>query len=105
MAQSRNPDTGQFADVSPVGAADAAPSGLPNPGVNSAERREPLPFVTFSPGPSPCQTTGDRAALNTPPAPAGPQPTMSTTPMQDFGQVMGRTATSAPPDGVAAVSP
>lgn len=54
---------------------------------------KPLPILDFEPGRSVCQGVGvDLTAVTTPPGYAGPCCTNPTTPMQDFGQMMGETS-------------
>ena len=98
MAQSRNPSSGQFAEVAPTGTAESTPPGLPEPGLNSAERRDPLPLLAFSPPPSLCQSGSDLTALSTPPGGAGPTRVIPATPMQDFGQPPEQTITAGDTD-------
>lgn len=93
MATPRNPASGRWTYVSPTGVADAASPAYPQPGPGPRELEEPLPTLTFTPPPSACQGAIDLTSVATPPGNAGPCATNPTTPMQDFGQVMGRTQT------------
>lgn len=94
----RNPSSGRFANASPTGAAAASGPGLPAPGLNDQEDHAPLPLLDFSQSSSPCQSAVDLTAISTPPGLAGPVVVTPTTPMQDFGQVMGRTMNPVPRD-------
>lgn len=91
MATPRNPVNGQWTYISPTGAAVASDPGYPQPGPAPHEMDDPLPCLTFTASPSPCQGAIDLTAVSVSPGNAGPCPTNPTTPMQDFGQVMGET--------------
>lgn len=84
--------------------AQSNPPGLPQPGPAPQDAAAPLPFLTFNPGPSPCQNP-TVIAVGGNPGDAGPRATVPTTPMQDFGQPMGRTLVPAPPSTAAGGSP
>lgn len=96
MATPRNPNSGRFTYVSPAGAADSTPPPMPLPGPTARDMAKPLPILDFSPALSISQTRGDCTAVSMSPRAAGPLPTMSTTPMQDFGQPMGQTLHGSP---------
>lgn len=91
MATPRNPVNGQWTYTSPAGVADVVAPSYPQPGPGPRELEDPLPDLTFTPTSSPCQGVVDLTAVSTAPGNAGPCPTNPTTPMQDFGQLMGRT--------------
>lgn len=100
MTLSRNPTSGRFASAAPRGAADQTPPPIPAPGPAAGVAAQPLPFLDYYTGPSPCQQGADLTALSTPPGTAGPVAVNPTQPMQDFGQPMGQTIPRHLPEGV-----
>jgi hypothetical protein len=83
MAQPRVPASGQWANVSPPGAADSTPPGTPKPGPLGSP--SPIDPLVFTPSPSPLQAASDAAAVSTVPGPAGPVCVNPTQNNQDFG--------------------
>lgn len=75
--------------------AQPNPPGYPQPGLEARNAADSLPLLTFTPGPSLCQTPNLTAVTGNPGV-AGPVATMPTTVMQDFGQPMGQTIQPQP---------